>query len=215
MHDDLQRYYADRAAEYDRVYRKPERQGDLARLRETLRGLLRRHRVLEVACGTGYWTEPIGRVAESVLATDINAEVLSIARERCGSIPGLRFPQADAYALDGVDGDFSACFAGFWWSHIPKARIPAFLSSLSAKLAPDALVVFADNRYVPASSTAISRTDADGNTYQQRKLEDGRTYEVLKNFPDEAELRALLGDAGAQVRFGALTYYWHMSYRVR
>ena len=72
---DLKRYYAARAAEYDRVYAKPERQADIARLRDILTDLLKGHRVLEVACGTGYWTEPVGRVAESVLATDINPEM--------------------------------------------------------------------------------------------------------------------------------------------
>ena len=42
---DLRKYYARRASEYERVYAKPERQGDIARLRScaasyrTMRGM--------------------------------------------------------------------------------------------------------------------------------------------------------------------------------
>ena len=37
-------------------------------------------KVFEVACGTGYWTEVLARSAASVFATDINDEVLAVAR---------------------------------------------------------------------------------------------------------------------------------------
>ena len=67
-----------------------------------------------------------------------------------------------------------------------------FLNVLHARLEPGALVVFTDNRYVEGSSLPITREDADGNTYQERRLRDGTEYEVLKNFPEEAELRSLL-----------------------
>jgi len=211
---DLRRYYAEQAGEYDRVYEKPERQNDLARLREKLCRLLTARRVLEIACGTGYWTEPVGPVAKSVLATDINPEVLSIARHRCGGIPSVRFMEADAYTLAGVERDFTAALAAFWWSHVPRSRIPAFLSVLHLKLASDALVVLMDNRFVPGSSTPISRTDQEGNTYQQRQLADGRTYEVLKNFPDEAEIGRCLAGQATEVRFERLTYYWLATYRI-
>lgn len=58
-----------------------------------------------------------------------------------------------------------------------------------------------------------ARTDEAGNTYQSRKLEDGRSYEILKNFPDEADVRRLLGEMATQVQFEALTYYWCVVYR--
>jgi len=75
-------YYAQRAAEYDDVYRKPERQADLARLRELLPPLVAGRRVLEVAAGTGYWTRLLATTAAGITATDINAETLAIAAQR-------------------------------------------------------------------------------------------------------------------------------------
>jgi hypothetical protein len=143
-------YYAARAAEYDDVYGKPERQDDIRSLRTLLRELLSGHSVLEVACGTGFWTEEIAVTA----------------------------------------------------SHI-----------LHGKLRPGALLVFTDNRNVAGSSLPVTREDADGNTYQKRRLRDGTEHEVLKNFPHEAEIRSVLRGRGNLVDFRTLTYYWCVSYR--
>ncbi|MDB5865909.1 MAG: hypothetical protein JWO70_3715, partial [Betaproteobacteria bacterium] len=46
----LSAYYAARAGEYERVYDKPERQADLARLRDLIPGYFVDRRVLEIAC---------------------------------------------------------------------------------------------------------------------------------------------------------------------
>jgi len=57
----LETYYSNRASEYERVYDKPERQHELEWLRQRVPEILRGRRVLEVACGTGYWTQFIAR----------------------------------------------------------------------------------------------------------------------------------------------------------
>jgi demethylmenaquinone methyltransferase/2-methoxy-6-polyprenyl-1,4-benzoquinol methylase len=64
----MEAYYARRAAEYEKIYDKPERQTDLARLRSEIPAMFTGERVLEIACGTGYWTPLIAAQAESVMA---------------------------------------------------------------------------------------------------------------------------------------------------
>ena len=66
--EDLAAYYAARAAEYDRVYLKPERQDDLRQIEDWLPGRFDGKHVLELACGTGWWTRLIAPRAASVLA---------------------------------------------------------------------------------------------------------------------------------------------------
>src|SRR5215472_11059784 len=178
----LGEYYAQRAAEYDEVYRKPERQADLARLRQLLPPLVAGKRVLEVAAGTGYWTQVLAGTAEAITATDLNAETIALATQRSYGPARVRMQTADAYQLDAVPGDFVLVFCGFWWSHISRADIPRFLAGVRARAGPGAPLVLVDNRYVPGSSTPISRTGPDGDTYQLRQLNDRREYEVFKNF---------------------------------
>ena len=210
----METYYAKRAAEYEKVYDKPERQADHARLREDLPALFDGARVLEIACGTGYWTPLLAARAQSVTAVDYNEETLQIARSKRYPKNNVTFQQADAYALPAWPGLFSGCFAGFWWSHIPLSRIDGFLAELGKRLAPGAPVAFLDNRYVEGSSTPVSRRDAEGNGYQMRRLADGTSHEVLKNFPNAGQMEKRLGRHGTVVRFTNYQYYWVATYRI-
>lgn len=210
----LETYYARRAAEYEKIYHKPERQSDLAQLRADLPALFDGERVLELACGTGYWTPLIAARAQSVVALDLNEETLQLARTKPYPKKNVTFQQGDAYALPAWPDKFSACFAGFWWSHVPLGRLDGFLSQLKERLATGARVAFLDNRYVAGSSTPVSRRDPEGNGYQQRRLADGTSHEVLKNFPTAREMEKRLGRHGGEVRFTNYQYYWVATYRI-
>lgn len=210
---DLVAYYARRAAEYERIYAKPERQADLARLRERLAALLAGRRVLEIACGTGWWTEAIAPHAVEVTALDANQEVLAIARTKRYPPERVSFATGDCYALPDFGRRHDALLAAFWWSHVPIGRLDAFLRGAERAVAPGARLVFLDNRYVEGSSTALARRDAGGNTYQLRRLDDGSTHEVLKNFPEEKDLRVAAGAEAREVIVETTGYFWLLAYR--
>ncbi|MFD7154719.1 class I SAM-dependent methyltransferase [Kribbella sp. NPDC059898] len=203
--DDLTEYYRERAGEYDAVYEKPERQEDIARLRALLPPLVEGRSVLEVAAGTGYWTTALATTARSVVATDFNSEPLERARARSYGDADVRFRTADAYDLGAVEGRFDAIFAGFFWSHVPRADVRRFAHGLLDRVEPGGVVILADNRYVEGSNHPITRTTAHGDTYQTRQLSDGRTFEVLKNFPTREQLAA---DVGRSVEWTELAYFW-------
>jgi demethylmenaquinone methyltransferase/2-methoxy-6-polyprenyl-1,4-benzoquinol methylase len=213
-HPELVDYYSRRAPEYERIYHKPERQEDLRALEALVLRDLAGLDVLEVACGTGWWTERIARVARSILATDAGEEVLAIARAKSLPAQRARFEIADAFAPHAIAGSFHAAFAGFFWSHVGRERLAGWLVALHRRLGAGARVVAVDNRYVAGSSTPVARTDAAGNAYQVRALADGTEHEVLKNFWTEEELRAAVSGIAADIEFTGLTYYWRMSYRV-
>ena len=204
----LEEYYSRRAAEYEKIYDKPERQHELEWLRHRVPELLRSRTVLEVACGTGYWTQFIARTATKVQACDINETVLEIAREKPIAPGRATFFKADAISLEGVPAGCDAAFAGFWWSHVRKSELLKFVRNLAARLASGARVVILDNRYAESSSTAISRRDAEGNTYQIRHLANGEEYEVLKNFPTADELTEAMRPVAGQAHLESLKYYW-------
>jgi ubiquinone/menaquinone biosynthesis C-methylase UbiE len=205
-------YYRRRAEAYERIYAKPERQADLRAIEAWLPAPFAGRRVLEVACGTGWWTLHGARHARRWLATDINAETMAIARAKAMP-PSVAFATADAYTFAELgDETFDGAFAGCWWSHVPLAALPAWLETLHARLEPGARVVFLDNRFVEGSSTPLSHRDADGNTYQQRTLDDGSRHEVLKNFPAGDAAIAALGTRARDPRWTEHPHYWLLSY---
>ncbi len=225
--DEMAEYYARRAAYYERVYFKPERQHDLRAIEAALPALFAGRHVVEIACGTGWWTPHGARDAASWLATDLNPETMALAQAK--ALPAcVRFATVDAYTLAGLPdapcdapaprapraphAGFDAAFAGCWWSHVPLQRLPPWLAALHARLASGARVVFLDNSFVQTSNTPLSRRDEAGNTYQQRTLDDGSTHEVLKNFPTRDAAIAALGSRARDPQWTAYEHYWVLTY---
>lgn len=212
---DLLSYYRARAAEYEQVYEKPERQGDLSLLHERIPATLAGRRVLEVACGTGYWTRRIATRAAQVVACDLAAETLDVARGQHPAAFPVAYRLADAFRLEEVEGEFDAGFAGFWWSHVLKADLARFLTGFHQRLLPGSRVMVVDNRYVAGSNWPIARIDDLGNTYQRRHLNSGVEFEVLKNFSPAEEVETRIAAAGGRnIVIEELTYYWYATYDV-
>jgi len=207
-------YYAARAAEYDDdAQYPPERQADLAHLRAWAPNLLADRRVLDVACGTGAWTERIARTARFVVGVDINIAMLEVARGR--RVDRARFAVGDAYDLGAQLGTFQAAFVGFWLSHVPRVRIPEFLASLHSRLEPGAKVLMTDNTEAHCRAVPIVETDADGNSFQVRRLADGSSFRVLKNFLGEPELVKAIAPFGENAIFRRLEHFWTLVYESR
>ncbi|QIL80051.1 class I SAM-dependent methyltransferase [Diaphorobacter sp. HDW4A] len=211
--ESLPEYYAARAREYDTIYLKPERQDDLRAMEAWLPRQIGSGSVLEIACGTGYWTQFYAPHCSQVLAIDAAIETLEIARARV-PLAQVQFTVGDAYQLPTCNDHFDAAFAGFWWSHVPITRQQVFLRGLHKALKPGARVVLIDNRYVEGSSTPISDRDTDGNTYQTRLLKDGSAHRVLKNFPTERQLREAAAPHASEIEVREWPYFWALSYRI-
>lgn len=205
-------YYGQRAVSYERVYLKPERQADLRAMEAGLPAQFAGRRVLEVACGTGWWTPHGARDALGWLATDLNPQTLAVARQKV--LPAsVQLATVDAYTFEQIQGQtFDAAFAGCWWSHVLLSRLPAWLDLLHARLLPGARVVMLDNRYVQTSSLPITRRDEAGNTYQMRTLDDGSAHEVLKNFPTRDQAFAAIGGRARHPQWIDFGHYWALSY---
>lgn len=213
--EQLAQYYASNVQEYDRVYDNADLEDDLDALHDKVEELLSGHKVLEIACGTGYWTQSIAETAESVLATDINQDMIDLAQTRGFDADVVQFGLADAFDLPADIGSYTACFAGLWWSHVKREDQERFLAQLRARLGKDILLVLIDESYVDGVSTVIARTDAAGNTYQFLTGGDGRRYEVLRNFPSDSFLRKKMAASAREVRVLRLEHYWLLSCRLK
>lgn len=215
----LHTYYSRRAQEYEAIYQRndPLRQSELESIRQILIEIFDSKRVLEIACGTGYWTEVIAPVAKQITATDFSLDVLEIAKSKT-SLQSLRnrviFQQADAYELDTVNGRFDAGLANFWFSHIPKAKISHFLSGFHKKLNPGATVFMCDNVYITGVGGELIQKPDSPDTYKLRTLSDGSTHKVLKNYFTRKELKAIFEPHSTELEIHIGQCYWCIQYRV-
>lgn len=208
----MREYYAQRATTLEQIYNKPERRQDLEEIQQRVCAALKDQRVLEVACGTGYWTALYAPHAASVLATDINQPMLDVAQDKSYPPGRVQFGLADVFALPpAAPGQFSACFAGFLWSHIKREEQSDLLHTLSAGAGKGSLLVLIDNNYVEGGSSPVARTDAEGNTWQLRDQEDGSRVEIVKNFPTDSALRKKFGPSVRDIRIFRNTYYWMLT----
>ena len=215
QNDPVARYYASSTQAADAALSRAERANDLSRVRERIARLVCGKSVLELACGTGYWTEVIAATAERVLATDILDEMIERAQRRRLPEGRVSFRRVDGLDLPEDLGAFSCVFIGFWWSHLKRDEQDALLARLRARLGPDVTLILLDDAYVEGSSTTIARTDAQGNTYEIVATPDGERFELPKNYPADSALRKRLGGDVREIRIERLTYYWLLTCRLK
>jgi SAM-dependent methyltransferase len=193
--DEMKRYYDARAPWHD-YYMSYKSIEDMERLLkpiiDTVASMIINKRVLEVACGTGNWTQVLARRARSVTAIDVSPTALGIARRKLAAYPNASLIQCDAYDVSGIDGLFDVLFAADWWSHMPNQALPSFLESIIGKLEHSAPGIFLEIAFKDVFQEESCYYDSDNNRISRRTLPDGSEFDVVKNFPDERELRRIL-----------------------
>jgi len=198
----MRTYYDQRASEYDDWYllvgRYARRQGD-ARWKADLRVLAERvrafgsGRLLEIACGTGWWTRELA-VHGRVTAVDFAPAMLNVARERLRSMSlGADFVRADAYRLPFRANSFDSAFAGCWMSHVPNARLPELFDGIRRVLKKGTPMMVIDTG-VPSSEPG--RPAPGTEYYNPRILNDGSRHRVLKIDHTPQSLSAALAPLG-------------------
>jgi demethylmenaquinone methyltransferase/2-methoxy-6-polyprenyl-1,4-benzoquinol methylase len=165
--------------------------------------------VLEVACGTGFWTRKLALQARSVVATDAAPEMLAIAGARQYELSNVELVLDDAYSLSKVGAGFDGGFHFQWISHVPRARLHEFFTRFHGRLSAEAVVVFGDNK------EQGTQPDSDGNLYQDRSLPDGSRHRVIKNWLTRDELRTLLEPWTESLELQEFERDWFVCYRLR
>jgi SAM-dependent methyltransferase len=150
--------------------------------------------VLDLACGTGLWTQRLARYDTEITAVDSSPEVLTIAADRLGDAQ-VGFVEADIFTFE-PSTRYDVVFFSFWLSHVPPERFDDFWALVHRALAPEGRVFFVDS-LAEETSTAMDHklTDRDG-ARMRRKLEDGREFWVYKVFYQPHELMDHLGARG-------------------
>lgn len=212
-------YYRARAAEYDQWWLRQGRYdrgadlnarwfADAAAVRSALAAFRPSGRILELACGTGIWSEQLLPFASRLTAVDASPEVLAINAARLQS-PLVRYIQADIFEWQPTaDERYDTIFFGFWLSHVPPQRFAAFWQMVGSCLAPGGRVFFVDSRR-EQTSTAVDHTLPEPTTpVLQRRLNDGREFRIYKVFYDPTQLTNRLQQLGWRVEVAETPHYF-------
>jgi demethylmenaquinone methyltransferase/2-methoxy-6-polyprenyl-1,4-benzoquinol methylase len=197
-------YYRLRAEEYDQWFhregrydRGPDHRADWMRevgiVRAEVSRAVHDADVLELACGTGLWTEQLARENRRVLAIDASPEAIAINQARVKSSK-VEYEAADIFAWVPPQR-FEAVFFAFWLSHVPPDRFDSFWAMLRRAIKQTGHVFFVDSLF-EQSSTATDHQPVDRSGVARRKLNDGREFDVVKVFYEPHELEGKLGRAG-------------------
>jgi len=199
-------YYRARANEYDEWFLRQGRYDrgpahrtawfdELAVVEAALAQELQSGEVLELACGTGLWTQHLARRHSRVLAVDASPEVIAVNRRRVQS-DAVEYVVADLFTWD-PGARFDAVFFGFWLSHVPWNEFERFWAKVAASLKPTGRVFLVDS-LLEQASTARDHAPLDQSGVVQRRLNDGREYKIVKVFYEPAALEQRLSSLGWQ-----------------
>jgi SAM-dependent methyltransferase len=201
--DSLVDYYEARAGEYDDWYLRRGRyargpihdaawNAELDGAGTWLDGLPIRGEIVELAAGTGWWSPLLASKGELSIY-DAASAPLDRARDRLLA-HGLRahIHVRDAWAEP--DRRVDALFAGFWLSHVERARTGEFLAIARRWLKPGGLFAFIDSLPDPQSGATDHPAPQDDTSI--RRLDDGREFTIVKVYREPAELETSLRDAG-------------------
>lgn len=203
-------YYRARAGEYDewalrqgRYDRGPEANArwhaEVAQVADALQSFLAERPIthaLEIAAGTGLWTQRIAPSVQRLTALDAAPETLAINRERLGALAErVSYVTGDIFTWSPAER-FDAIFFGFWLSHVPPERFDAFWANVRDWLAPGGRVFLVDSLYNDQSTARDHQLEGPEATTVERKLSDGQRYHIVKVFYTPDRLSADLAQLG-------------------
>jgi ubiquinone/menaquinone biosynthesis C-methylase UbiE len=185
------RYYDARAGEYDETTTPPgedplARQG--AGLRRRLHAFGPRGKVLEIAAGTGTWTQVLVEHATELTVLDASRQMLELCRHKVGQ-RHVRYIDADIFHWE-ADGVYDVVFFANWLSHVPPDRFEPFWDLVDRCLAPAGRVFFLDEETEEVWRQEEFRDK--GKTVVRRRLRAGRTFDIVKVFYSAHELQERL-----------------------
>jgi len=204
------RYYDERAPEYEEAYvlgtgtaSIPD-PGVFRIEAQQLGGIVERFasgRLIDLACGTGYWLPHYAGRCPRVTLFDQSTRMLDECRKkvavlgiagRCSLVCGDLFDHAfDPRAYD-------CALVGFLLSHLTEAQEPLLFEALERMLDSSGRFLILDSAWSPERARFNAKTER-----QKRHLNDGTGFDIYKRYID-------LDDIGAWAKtYGVTTSVEH------
>ncbi|WP_009632771.1 class I SAM-dependent methyltransferase [Synechocystis sp. PCC 7509] len=203
-------YYKARAKEYDEWFYRIGRYDrgleinqrwfdEVAILKNVVQQVGTVDSILELACGTGIWTQELLKIGKQVTVIDASQEMIEINRQKLNNAPNVEYRQLDLFSWQ-PDKQYDLVFFSFWLSHIPPIKVDEFLSKVYDSVIPGGKVLIIDSYFEITSSAKDHPLQDKNEIYQKRKLNDEREFQIFKIYYQPDVLLHKLTQAGFQAQ---------------
>jgi ubiquinone/menaquinone biosynthesis C-methylase UbiE len=195
LRDSMFRYYDERASEYEEAYLLgtgtasiPD-PGVFRREASVLTGIVDRFargRMVDVACGTGYWLPFYAARCSSITLIDQAPRMLDECRKKAvtAGAPGRTLVvQGDVLEHPFRPRTFDSALIGFLISHLSDDEEQRFFARLKGILDTDGRFLIFDSAYSPERARFNAKVER-----QQRRLNDGSAFEIYKRYIDRLDI---------------------------
>ena len=210
-------YYRARANEYDQWFYRIGRYdrgiennqrwfNEVAVIKNTLHQIGVVDDILELACGTGIWTQELLSIGKKITAIDASEEVIAINRSKLFSL-SVEYHLIDLFVWQ-PDTEYDLVFFAFWLSHVPPKLLDSFLTKVYQSVRVGGQVFIIDSSFELTSTANNHILEDDGNIYKTRKLNNGQEFQIFKIFYQPNELKDKLKKAGFQAEVKVTDNYF-------
>jgi demethylmenaquinone methyltransferase/2-methoxy-6-polyprenyl-1,4-benzoquinol methylase len=223
-----QEYYNERATEYDEWWMRQGRydRGDeenniwfaeQEEVRSAFASLDWGGDILELAGGTGIWTEWLAPRVRHITVLDGSLEMIAVnaARLEAGGYRGKAdYRHVDLFSWQ-PERQYDGLFMGYFLSHVPAAMMEAFLAKLASALRPGGVLGLIDGRRDARSTSPDQPPPGPETELMTRRLNDGRTFQIIKRFDEPDVLADAFARHGidANVRSTAVHFLYATAHR--
>jgi ubiquinone/menaquinone biosynthesis C-methylase UbiE len=195
---EISEYYNERAKEYEELYKyggvpasisDPESYKNEAKIISKLLNKFIKAKIVDIACGTGYWLPYYAPNCQEIVLIDQSQKMLDECKKK---IEGLGVNKKcelicdDFFNCEFEENEFDISLIGFFLSHCNDEQEELFFNKIKKMLEVGGEMWFLDSSWNEERSKVRGKSGI-----QERKLSDGRRFEVYKKYFDENDVQAI------------------------
>jgi ubiquinone/menaquinone biosynthesis C-methylase UbiE len=199
LRDSMRRYYDARASEYEDAYVLGTGTASIPdpevfrREASVLAGIVERFargRLVDLACGTGYWLSSYASRCSSITLIDQAPRMLQECHKKIASralardaLDRITIVQGDVLEHSFRPDAFDSALVGFLISHLTDEQEPQLFERLKTILDADGRFLILDSAWSPERARFNRKTER-----QERRLNDGSRFEIYKRYIDRQDV---------------------------